>query len=105
MLMPSHTPVDDRRHVWRWYLSTPVDHMSKGDPNVSAAKRAASMFPAGVAEDLWALEQQQAMFEYSDEGYQEVFLKPDKGLRRARQIIQQMVRAEQADKTPARAAE
>ena len=93
------------RHIWRWYLSAPVDHMSAGDPSVSSAKRAASMFPAVVAEDLWALEQQQAMFDYSDEGYQEVFLKPDKGLRRARQIIQKMVREEETATGSAQATE
>lgn len=96
VLLHSHTPVDDNRHIWRWYLSTPVDHMSAGDPNVTAARRAASMFPDVVAEDHWALELQQAMFAYPDEGYQEVFLKPDKGLRRARQIAWDMLREEGA---------
>jgi vanillate O-demethylase monooxygenase subunit len=53
------------------------------------------MFPEVVAEDHWALEQQQAMFDYPDWDYQEVFLKPDKALRRARQIVLQMVQEEQ----------
>lgn len=105
VLMHSHTPVNDRRHIWRWYMSTPVDHMSKGDPKIPTSERAAKMFPDVVAEDHWALEQQQAMFDYPDEGYQEVFLKPDKGLRRARQIIQQMIREEQDEQTAMRAAE
>lgn len=105
VLMHSHTPVDDNRHIWRWYLSTPADHMSAGDPSMTAAKRAASMFPDVVAEDHWALEQQQAMFQYGDEGYQEVFLKPDKALRRARQIVQQMLREEQPEATASEAAE
>lgn len=95
VLIHSHTPVNDKRHIWRWYLSAPVDHMSAGDPKISTAKRAASMFPEVVAEDLFALDQQQAMFDYPDEDYQEVFLKPDKGLRRARQIVLDMLREEQ----------
>ncbi len=105
VLMHSHTPVDDNRHIWRWYLSTPVDHMSAGDPKVTAAKRAASMFPGVVEEDHWALEKQQAMFAYADEGYQEVFLKPDKALRRARQIVRDMLRDEGAGQSSAQAAE
>ena len=54
------------------------------------------MFPNVVEEDLWALEKQQKMFEFADEGYNELFLKPDKALRRARQIFLQMMREEQA---------
>ncbi len=79
--------------------------MSAGDPKMSAAKRAASMFPSVVAEDQFALDQQQAMFDYPDEGYQEVFLKPDKGLRRARQIVQDMLREEQDTSQQTEAAE
>lgn len=105
VLLHSHTPVDDNRHIWRWYLSTPVDHMSAGDPEVTAAQRAASMFPDVVAEDHWALELQQAMFAYPDEGYQEVFLRPDKALRRARQIAWDMLREEGAAPPAAQAAE
>jgi vanillate O-demethylase monooxygenase subunit len=69
--------------------------MSKGDLNKSAAKRVAEMFPPVAEEDRWALEQQQAMFDYPDEGYQEVFLKPDIAIRRARKIFQDLVREEQ----------
>lgn len=103
VLLHSHTPVDDNRHIWRWYLSTPIDHMSAGDPNLTAAKRAGQMFPEVVAQDLWALEQQQAMFAYPEDDYQEVFLKPDKALRRARQIAWDMLREEGAAEEPARA--
>ncbi len=79
--------------------------MSGGDPNVSAAKRVASMFPGVVEEDRWALEIQQQMFEIPDEGYSELFLKPDKALRRARQIFVQMLRDEQPAGDRAQAAE
>lgn len=89
-----HTPVDDRNHVWWWCVNCKADHMSAGDPTVSAAKRVASMFPNVVAEDHWALEKQQEMFDVPDDGYSELFLKPDKALRRARQIFTQMLRQE-----------
>jgi len=73
--------------------------MSRGDPCVKAAQRAAMIFPGVVEQDQFALEKQQAMMEFPDDGYQEVFLTPDKGLRRARQIVQEMLREEGAEMT------
>lgn len=96
VLMHSHTPVDERNLVWRWILNCKADHRSAGDPNMSAAKRVASMFPSVVAQDRWALEKQQEMFELPDEGYSELFLRPDKALRRVRQMFSAKVREEQA---------
>ena len=96
-LFHTHTPVDDTHHIWRWCVNCKSHHMSKGDPNISAAKRVAEMFPEVVAQDLWALEKQQEMFDFEDNGYFEVFLKPDKALRRIRQLFSQMQRSEQAD--------
>jgi vanillate O-demethylase monooxygenase subunit len=52
------------------------------------------MFPAVVAQDQWALERQQRMMEYPDDGYSELFLKTDKALRRARQILVGLQRKE-----------
>ena len=72
---------------------------------MSTAKRVASMFPAVAEEDRWALEQQQHMMEYPDEGYQEVFLKPDIAIRRARKIFIDMMREEQVGVQTAAAAE
>jgi phenylpropionate dioxygenase-like ring-hydroxylating dioxygenase large terminal subunit len=105
VLMHTHTPVDERNHVWRWIVNCRKDHMSGGDPKVSAAKRVASTFPAVVDQDRWALEQQQHMIEVPDEGYSELFLKPDKALRRARQIFMQLLREEQATPKQSAAAE
>jgi vanillate O-demethylase monooxygenase subunit len=51
-------------------------------------------FPAVIAEDRWALEKQQQMFEYPDDGYREVFLRPDHALRRAREILTGLEQAE-----------
>lgn len=100
VLMHTHTPIDARNHVWRWIVNCRADHMSKGDPNLSAARRVASMFPAVVDQDHWALKMQQEMFEFPDEGYSELFLKTDKALRRARQIFVAMLREEQGERTP-----
>ncbi|MEW5708155.1 MAG: aromatic ring-hydroxylating dioxygenase subunit alpha [Pseudomonadota bacterium] len=90
VLLHTHTPVDDRNHVWRWCVNCRADHMSRGDPARSAARRIAEMFPDVVAQDRWALEKQQQMFDYPDDGYSELFLKSDKALRRARQVLAQM---------------
>ena len=51
-------------------------------------------FPAVIAQDLWALEKQQEMYDYPDNGYAEVFLKPDIALRRVRVMLARMERAE-----------
>jgi len=105
VLLHTHTPIDDRNHIWRWSMNCKKDHMSGGDPKVSAAKRVASMFSDVVDEDRWALEKQQEMIQFPDEGYSELFLKSDKALRRARQIFLQMLRAEEGEGEQAKAAE
>jgi hypothetical protein len=58
------------------------------------AQKVAEMFPAVVAQDQWALERQQRMMEFPDDGYSELFLKTDKALRRARQIVMSLQRKE-----------
>lgn len=100
VLVHTHTPVDERRTVWRVIVNCPKHHNSKGAPNMSAAMRIASMFPKVADEDKWALEQQQGMVDYPEDGYQEVFLKPDVAVRRARKIFLDLLR-EEIPKTPA----
>jgi len=95
-----HTPIDEKRHTWRVVITVPAHHMSKGDATVSTAKRVAEMFPVVANEDKWALELQQAMFEYPAEDYQEVFLKPDIAIRRARKIFADMIREEDGPQSP-----
>lgn len=94
ILVHTHTPVDESHHVWRVIVNCPAHHMSHGDPKVSASSRVAELFPKIAAEDLWALERQQEMYRYPDEGYQEVFLKPDIAIRRARKIFLDLQREE-----------
>lgn len=90
IIFHAHTPIDDANHIWRWTMSMKANHMSK-EAGVSAVQKAASMFPDVVKEDLWALEKQQEMFEVPDEGYSELFLKPDLALRRARKIFSDLI--------------
>jgi vanillate O-demethylase monooxygenase subunit len=107
-LLHLHLPVDERNLIWRWSVSCHKDHRPRNDPDTPTAEKVAEMFPEVVAQDQWALEKQQEMFEYSDEGYSELFLKTDKAMRRARQIMMDMQRAERAKagepRKPARAA-
>lgn len=105
VLIHTLTPVNERRHVWRIIVNCPAHHMSKGDPGTPTAERVAEMFPTVAAEDLWAVAEQQKMFDYPDDGYAEVFLKPDLALRRARKIFIDMYREEQKTSQPAQAAE
>lgn len=102
VLIHTHTPIDERSLSWRWIVSCPAAHMSRGDPKTSACKRVADMFPGVVAEDQWALEKQQEMFELPDDGYSELFLRTDKALRRARTIFVNMMREEQEAAAAAR---
>lgn len=97
-LLHLHFPVDERNLVWRWSVSCKKGHTPLSDPTIPTAHKVAEMFPSVVAQDQWALERQQKMFEYPDDGYAELFLKSDKALRRARQILMTMQRQERLPK-------
>lgn len=98
-LLHLHLPVDERNLVWRWNVSCRKGHTPKSDPEMPTAHKVAEMFPAVVDQDRWALERQQHMFELPDDDYSELFLKPDKALRRARQILMGMQRQERRNKS------
>ena len=74
----------------------PAELRCKSDPTRSAIERFMETFPSVIAEDRWALEKQQRMFDYPDDGYREVFLRPDRALRRARQILTRLEHEERA---------
>jgi vanillate O-demethylase monooxygenase subunit len=90
----THTPIDRRNHVWHLIVSMPRGMMCKSEPSKTAISRFVETFPSVIAEDEWALEKQQKMFDYPDDGYVEVFLKPDTALRRARLILNRLERLE-----------
>jgi vanillate O-demethylase monooxygenase subunit len=93
-LLHLHFPVDARNLVWRWSVSCKNWHRTLSDPNMPTAQKVAEMFPGVVEQDEWALKRQQVMMEYPDDGYSELFLKSDKALRRARQILVGLQRKE-----------
>jgi phenylpropionate dioxygenase-like ring-hydroxylating dioxygenase large terminal subunit len=94
----AHTPTDAKNHVWRLWVSTKRGGRS-GDPSKSVTQRIAETFPAVMDEDLWALEKQQQMFEYPDDGYSEVFLRSDQALLRARKILAELEQANRGKKS------
>lgn len=96
VIIHTHTPVDRRNHVWRLIINMPAGQKCKSDPSRPAVDRFTETFPAVIAQDRWALEHQQRMFDYPDDGYREVFLRPDRALRRAREILAGLERAETA---------
>jgi vanillate O-demethylase monooxygenase subunit len=95
IIIHTHTPVDRRSHVWHLIVNMPKGQTCKSDPRQSAISRFVETFPRVIAEDRWALEKQQRMFDFPDDGYTEVFLRPDTALRRARLLLRRMERAEQ----------
>jgi vanillate O-demethylase monooxygenase subunit len=82
--------------IRRLIINMPAGQKCKSDPGKSAVARFMETFPAVIAEDRWVLEKQQQMFEYPDDGYREIFLRPDRALRRAREIL---LGLEQAERT------
>jgi phenylpropionate dioxygenase-like ring-hydroxylating dioxygenase large terminal subunit len=104
IIVHTHTPIDRRNHVWRLIINMPAGQKCKSDPTKSAVERFMETFPAVIAQDRWALEKQQQMFDYPDDGYSEVFLRADIALRRARQILTRLDEAERIPGHPDRVA-
>ena len=94
VIIHTHTPIDRRNHVWHLIVNMPKGLMCKSDPSRPAISRFVETFPKVIAEDRWALEKQQEMIDLPDDGYTEVFLRPDTALRRARLILRGLERAE-----------
>lgn len=93
-LLHLHYPEDQGNLVWRILVSTKKGHTPLSDKSKSTTQAIAESFHSVVAEDEWALERQQKMMQYPDEGYSELFLNSDAALRRARQIMLGLQRAE-----------
>ena len=89
------TPIDERNHQWRIGVTCKADHRWPGNPALSTARRVADEFPAVVAQDLWALVEQQKMFDIGEERYPgEMHLRSDGALLKARDIVRALVEAE-----------
>ena len=93
ILHHTHTPVDERRHIWRW-IATVRKGQPSLDPKIPTLERMKAMFPAVVDQDRWALERQQKMFEFPEDGYDEVHLRSDRSILAVRKILEQLESAE-----------
>jgi phenylpropionate dioxygenase-like ring-hydroxylating dioxygenase large terminal subunit len=94
VLYQTITPRDDAHHVWRRSISAPAGARWAGSPGQSLAEAVAAGAPAVVAQDRWAIEQQQAMFAFPDEGYREVHIRTDGAVVMARRILDDLEAAE-----------
>ena len=87
VLYHTHLPIDRENVEWHWIVNTPAHYKHAGNPSKSVAERFSETFPSVVEEDRWALEKQQKMFEYDDDGYSEVPLKTDKAVLSIRKLF------------------
>ncbi len=56
--------------------------------------------PTVIEQDRWAIEQQQQMFAYPDEGYREVHIRTDGAVVMARRILDDLEAAEESASLP-----
>jgi len=90
----------------RGYIIMPAGQKCKSHPRKSAVERFMETFPAVIAEDRWALEKQQGMFDLPRRWMSRgVFLRPDRALRRAREILMGLEQAERTSEANRIAAE
>ena len=87
VLYHTHLPIDRENFEWHWIVNTPARYKHAGDPSMSVAEHFSETFPSVLEEDRWALEKQQKMFEYDDDGYSEVPLKTDKAVLSIRKLF------------------
>jgi nitrite reductase/ring-hydroxylating ferredoxin subunit len=88
------TPIDRRSHVYRWVVNMPKGQMSGRYRGVRAIDRASDIFKGTFAQDLWALEKQQAASEQPEGGFEELFVRADAALVKARRVLQELQRLE-----------
>jgi len=83
----THTPIDAKSHLWRLSVNCPSGHRSPSDRSKPMAQYIADTFPAVIEQDRWALEKQQEMVDYPEEGYAEVHLQTDRAIIMIRKVL------------------
>lgn len=91
-LLHLHYPIDHRTLAWRWCVSTGKQPSGSDVSNVAAAM--AEDLPTVIAQDEWVLPRQQKMYELPEDNYSELFIKTDRAVRRARQLLLRLQREE-----------
>ena len=94
VLYHTHTPIDRTNHTWRWIMNCRSGLTYPADPSRALVDQVAEGFPKVVAQDRWALEKQQEMFEYADGAYQEVHIKTDGAVVMLRRELAELAREE-----------
>lgn len=97
VLYHTHTPIDERSHIWRWCINCRSEHKAGHDSSKLLVEGMAENFPDVVEQDRWALEKQQAMFEFPDEDYIEMHVKTDKAVVMVRKALEQLESKDRAE--------
>jgi vanillate O-demethylase monooxygenase subunit len=100
VLHQSITPREEASHVWRRAISCRATARWAASPDRSLAEAIAAGAPTVVEQDRWAIEEQQKMFAYPDEGYREVHIRTDGAVVMARRILDDLAAAEGAADLP-----
>ena len=90
VLYQTITPVDHGNLVWRRYTSCRSGSVWAGSPDRSLVEAIVAGAPKVIEQDRWAIEKQQEMFAYADEGYREVHVKTDGAVVMARKLLDAM---------------
>lgn len=86
------TPVDEGSLVWRRIVCSP--RVPGEAPGASLAARVTADCVQVAEEDRWALEAQQEMMAYPDDGFREVHVKSDAPVLAARRLLDELEAAE-----------
>jgi phenylpropionate dioxygenase-like ring-hydroxylating dioxygenase large terminal subunit len=97
VLYQTITPVDSGNLVWRRYTSCRAGSRWAGSPDRSLVEAIVAGAPNVIEQDRWAIEQQQKMFAYPDEGYREVHVKTDGAVVMARRLLDDMEDGEELE--------
>ncbi|MGH9104108.1 MAG: Rieske 2Fe-2S domain-containing protein [Acidimicrobiales bacterium] len=95
VLYQTITPLDEGRLVWRRSVSCRAGSHLASDPSKPLVQAVMSGCSDVVAEDRWALEQQQRMMAVPAGRFREVHIRTDAAVVMARRMLDQMERAEQ----------
>lgn len=88
------TPRDEASHVWRRATCCRAGTRWAASPDRSLVEAIVAGAPTVIEQDRWAIEQQQRMFAYPDEGYREVHIRTDGAVVMARRILDDLAAAE-----------
>jgi vanillate O-demethylase monooxygenase subunit len=94
VLYQTITPVDEGRLVWRRSTSCRAGTRWAANPERPLVDAIVAGAPKVIEQDRWAIERQQEMFAFPDEGYREVHVKTDGAVVMARKLLDELEDAE-----------